>query len=99
MNREQIKNIIEDQQADAIELSLDPSLATRSLLDLLLEFLSTPMIKVIMGVRRSGKSTLTLQAMKNHSFLYFNFDDELLSQTPAEKLQLLLEIGLELVAQ
>ena len=43
--------------------------------------LSSPLIKVITGPRRAGKSTLALQTLAPYRFAYFNFEDE---QLPAE---------------
>ena len=42
------------------------------------EFLNTSLIKLISGPRRSGKSVLALQLLKNQNFAYLNFDDDLL---------------------
>ncbi len=49
------------------------------------------LIKIISGVRRSGKSTLVHLALKNKAYAYVNFDDERLWQLPADKLNHLLE--------
>ncbi|TAL80825.1 MAG: ATP-binding protein [Bacteroidetes bacterium] len=42
------------------------------------EYLSTGLIKLITGPRRSGKSVLSLQLLKEENFAYLNFDDDLL---------------------
>ena len=42
------------------------------------EYLSTGLIKLITGPRRSGKSVLSLQLLKDQNFAYLNFDDDLL---------------------
>jgi len=42
------------------------------------EYLSTGLIKLITGPRRSGKSVLSLQLLKDENFAYLNFDDDLL---------------------
>lgn len=97
MDRNIIKNVIEDQQAEAFDISNETDLIIITEMELLKEYLATPLIKVIMGVRRSGKSTIALQAMKGKNFLYFNFDDEVLSQITVNKLQIIVELGLELV--
>ena len=39
-------------------------------------FLSSPLIKLITGPRRAGKSVLTLLLVKGKNFAYLNFDDE-----------------------
>jgi predicted AAA+ superfamily ATPase len=49
--------------------------------------LPRPLIKVIMGVRRSGKSVLARLALAGHEFAYVNFDDERLAWLKTEDLQ------------
>ena len=40
------------------------------------KFLASPLIKLITGPRRAGKSVLTLLLLKGKNFAYLNFDDE-----------------------
>lgn len=40
------------------------------------KWLSSDLIKVILGPRRAGKSVFALMLLKSRSFAYFNFDDE-----------------------
>ncbi|MFA6565228.1 MAG: ATP-binding protein, partial [Candidatus Paceibacterota bacterium] len=40
------------------------------------KWLSSDLIKVILGPRRAGKSVFALMLLKDQSFSYFNFDDE-----------------------
>lgn len=40
------------------------------------KWLSSDLIKVILGPRRAGKSVFALMLLKERSFAYFNFDDE-----------------------
>lgn len=42
------------------------------------KWLSSDLIKVILGPRRAGKSVFALMLLKDQSFAYFNFDDETL---------------------
>ncbi len=42
------------------------------------EYISSGLIKLITGPRRSGKSVLSMQLLKNINFAYLNFDDALL---------------------
>jgi len=44
------------------------------------KWLSSDLIKVILGPRRAGKSVFALMLLKGHNFAYFNFDDELLAE-------------------
>jgi len=39
------------------------------------EWMSSPLVKVVLGPRRAGKSVFSLMLLKGSSFLYFNFDD------------------------
>lgn len=39
-------------------------------------YLSSPLIKLITGPRRAGKSVLTLLLLKDKNFAYLNFDDD-----------------------
>ena len=41
-------------------------------------YLSSPLIKVILGPRRAGKSTLAFQSLQDQKFAYINFEDETL---------------------
>ena len=52
------------------------------------------MAQVVIGVRRSGKSTLCYNVLKsiNKPFAYINFDDERLSRIQTEDLNTLLEL-------
>lgn len=56
--------------------------------------LSSPQAQVIIGVRRSGKSTLCLQALTDakKTFAYVNFDDERLADLKPTQLNDLLEV-------
>ncbi|MBP9760309.1 MAG: ATP-binding protein [Candidatus Pacebacteria bacterium] len=40
------------------------------------KWVSSDLIKVILGPRRAGKSVFALMLLRNSSFAYFNFDDE-----------------------
>jgi predicted AAA+ superfamily ATPase len=51
----------------------------RSVSAALAETLAQDAVKVIVGPRRSGKSSLALQALKGRKFAYFNFEDESLT--------------------
>ncbi len=50
------------------------------------EALRRPLIKVIMGVRRAGKSVLARLALAGQDYAYVNFDDERLAWVTAEDL-------------
>lgn len=39
------------------------------------KWMSSPLVKVVLGPRRAGKSVFSLMLLKDRPFLYFNFDD------------------------
>ncbi|MCX6714175.1 MAG: ATP-binding protein [Candidatus Vogelbacteria bacterium] len=43
------------------------------------KWIDSNLIKVVLGPRRSGKSVFSLMLLKDRPFMYFNFDDEVLS--------------------
>ena len=43
------------------------------------KWLSSTLIKVVLGPRGAGKSIFSLMLLKDHPFMYFNFDDEVLA--------------------
>lgn len=43
------------------------------------KWLDSNLIKVVLGPRRAGKSVFSLVLLKDRPFMYFNFDDEVLS--------------------
>jgi len=48
--------------------------------------LNSKLIKIITGARRSGKSTMAHQLLKNRTYGYINFDDERLIGIKTETL-------------
>jgi len=72
-----IKNIIY-QQKEERDILLNQQYINRIEENVISEYLSTLLIKLITGPRRAGKSVLALQILKNQNFAYLNFDDELL---------------------
>ena len=56
--------------------------------------LGSPQAQVVIGVRRSGKSTLCLQSLieSNVTFAYADFDDERLAYISAQQLNDVLEV-------
>ncbi|WP_218265867.1 ATP-binding protein [Saccharolobus shibatae] len=76
MNVEEAKRIVADQK-ELVEEKLSMNYIKREVGDIS-RFLAIPNVLAILGVRRSGKSTLSLMLMKglNVKFAYLNFDDE-----------------------
>ena len=74
------------RQKGEIEALERASLTTRYQAAKLSGELSSPLVKVIAGPRRAGKSTLVRMVLKEKSFAYANFDDELICQAGGEDL-------------
>jgi predicted AAA+ superfamily ATPase len=72
-----INNIIYQQYEERNDLLKHPYI-DRIGVSAKAEYLSSGLIKLITGPRRSGKSVLSLQLLKDENFAYLNFDDDLL---------------------
>jgi len=70
-----IQNIVNRQFIER-EHILSGKLVPRLKLPILQDALKSPLIKVIVGPRRAGKSTIAMQALQQHRFAYLNFEDE-----------------------
>jgi predicted AAA+ superfamily ATPase len=97
MNRSLLKRRLVEQKEEA-DLILDQNLVKRQKQDELLKTLDAPLVKVIIGPRRSGKTVLSLQAeaARETEYYYINFDDEILGSIVPEEFNLLLELLIEL---
>lgn len=56
------------------------------------KWISSTLIKVILGPRRAGKSVFALMLLKGQNFAYFNFDDESLPEGKIDLDELLSEL-------
>lgn len=88
------KNFIETavlEQKQEFSLNLKKQVCSRPEEELV--NLDSPLAQVVIGIRRSGKSTLCFNVIKKSgkNFAYINFDDERLSNLNAEDLNTLLE--------
>lgn len=72
-----IKSIIY-QQYEERNILLNQSYIKRIDDELMINYRTTKLIKLITGPRRAGKSVLALQLLKGENFAYLNFDDDLL---------------------
>jgi predicted AAA+ superfamily ATPase len=97
MDKSLIKRRLIEQKEEA-ELILSQPLVTREKQNEFLETLDTPLVKVIIGPRRSGKTVLSLQsqAIQGKDYYYINFDDEILGSLEPENFNVLLELMAEL---
>lgn len=91
MDKRELENIIADQREE-LDAKRHQKFIHRDAEDLI-DFQS-PLAQVVIGVRRSGKSTLCYNAlMTNHiKFAYFNLDDERLLDLTGKDLNDLLEV-------
>ena len=82
-----MKNIILNQRAERDELLGRPyqQRDTKYNFD---ELLANPLIKLITGPRRVGKSVLALLMLQGKNFAYLNFDDNLLLENWSEDLMM-----------
>ena len=72
-----MNTIILNQRKERDELLARPYLVRKTNTDTSV-LLANPMIKLITGPRRVGKSTYALQMLQGRNFAYLNFDDNLL---------------------
>ena len=90
MNLIELETILRDQKTE-LDLLREDNLISRpeeNLIDL-----RSRQAQVVIGVRRSGKSTLCFKALEkaNVNYAYVNFDDERLAECRREHLDLILE--------
>ena len=77
MQLQEIKEVIASQREEIEEKFEKTKIIEREIdKERLKGFLKSPNILVILGVRRCGKSTLSLQLLRNEEYGYINFDDE-----------------------
>lgn len=94
-----LKEIILEQRQT--QESIDPGIK-RERLDQVQGYFALPHTVVISGIRRSGKSTLLSQVIRNHfkdDYYYFNFEDERLINFQPEDFNALYEILIELYGE
>jgi len=90
MNINAYKQVLLDQQKEKNEILLE-NLTTRR--EEVFFDLNSQLAQIVIGVRRSGKSTLCHKVLKqsNINYAYINFDDERLYHLKAEDLNAVLE--------
>jgi predicted AAA+ superfamily ATPase len=76
MSSEELKRILIDQK-EILEDKLIRTYVQRDVPNVE-NYLKIPNVLAILGVRRSGKSTLSVNLLKDKNFSYVNFDDEAL---------------------
>ena len=73
-----LKDIVSNQKQHKEQL-LTLSYIDRTKEPFAKKWLDSNLIKVVLGPRRAGKSVFSLVLLKDRPFMYFNFDDEVLS--------------------
>jgi len=73
-----LKDIVSNQKLQKEQL-LTLSYINRTKEPFAKKWLDSNLIKVVLGPRRAGKSVFSLMLLKERPFMYFNFDDEILS--------------------
>lgn len=73
-----LKKIVSDQKLQKEQL-LTLQYIERDQEPFAKKWLDSTLIKVVLGPRRAGKSVFSLVLLKDRPFMYFNFDDEVLS--------------------
>ncbi len=81
----QMKNIILNQRAERDELLARPYQERNTIYEPE-QLLANPLIKLITGPRRVGKSVFSLLLLRDTNFAYLNFDDNLLLEKWDEEL-------------
>lgn len=90
LNINLIKRVIADQKEE-IQLKKSKKFIKRDKLDFAKKYLDEPIVKVITGVRRCGKSTFCHQLLIDKNYAYLNFDDERLYGIKSADLDMILE--------
>lgn len=97
MEKMLIKQILLDQRAEITRL-FEQDIIEREALSFAKKALGAGLAKIVVGVRRCGKSVLTHQMLKGSSYNYINFDDERLAKIDAGDLNDFLEAAKEIEA-
>ena len=91
MDKKIIKQILLEQREE-IKRILEDKIIKREIEERIKKSLQDSLIKVIIGVRRCGKSVLAHQILKNKNYSYVNFDDERFIGAEAKDLNDFLEV-------
>jgi len=91
MDVKKIIDIIRDQQEDTNRIFHEENIIQREILTPWQHIIDNPILKVITGIRRSGKSIFAFQLLTDKKYAYINFDDERLIGLKTEDLNTVLE--------
>lgn len=93
-----LRQVVAEQQEEITRFRNLP-LLERDKMKEIFHVIDTDWVKVIMGIRRCGKSILGHQVLKDKSYGYLNFDDERLIGLSAADLNKMLQFLLEINSQ
>jgi len=97
MQLQEIKEVIASQREEIEEKFEKTKIIEREIdKERLKSFLKSPNVLAILGARRCGKSTLSLQVFKNEKYGYINFDDERIMDFNARDFNKVIEAFYEL---
>jgi len=97
MQLQEIKEVVASQREEIEEKFEKTKIIEREIdRKRLKSFLKSPNVLAILGVRRCGKSTLSLQIFKNEKYGYINFDDERIMDFNAKDFNKVMEAFYEL---
>lgn len=99
MNVAEIKSVIADQKEEIERVFRKERIIEREFLDMCRPLMESDLIKVITGVRRSGKSVFSLELLGGRDYGYINFDDERLIGIKTSDLNLVLQAFYELFGE
>ncbi len=91
MNVNEIQTIISDQREEIQRIFTEENIIEREFLDTWKRFIGSNLIKVVTGIRRSGKSVFSFQLLNKKKYAYINFDDERLVGLKPSDLNMILE--------
>ena len=91
MDAKTIQAILSDQREDIQRICSEKTIIEREGLNTWKNTMDNNLIKVVTGVRRSGKSVFSFQLLNNRTYAYINFDDERLIGLKASDLNSVLE--------
>ena len=91
MKKEELKEIILDQNKN-----ISSNMIERDAFKFILDNAKNPFVKIISGIRRSGKSTILKQIRKEIEGPYVNFDDERFIEFTIKNFQELYKLLLEI---
>ena len=97
MNIQTIQAIVGDQRDVIKRIFTEEKIVEREFLDMWKKSIDSNLIKVITGIRRSGKSIFSLQLLEKRNYAYINFDDERLVGLKTADLDVILETFYQLI--